>query len=216
MARKHKDGDRFADLEQAVNDALRLSFEDAEFLAIWGEKAHVRQFGSQFYNLATSTSDFDYYLYIPARHVEMSKVIRAIVQQLLCDRKVAVPHACDTGDGKATLSWTYVGRDKIRASLNVSPSDHIRGAMLITAFLADYYADNEELRGIVKAVATRLREKTGFPSIHGHEWSCQTDFKIRSLLSFVRRLEPERADSVRDIPAPVLGGIPGRRDSGSS
>ena len=165
MAHKRKDGDHFDDLEQAVNDALRQLFDNAEFWAIWGEKAQVKQFGSQFYNLATSTSEFDYYLFIPDRHVEMSKVIRGIVGELLCARGVAVPHTCDPGDGKANLSWTYVGGDKTRASLNVSPSSHIRGAMLITQFLAGYYADNEELRGIVKAVATRLREKTeDFPA----------------------------------------------------
>ncbi len=34
MAHKRKDGDHFADLEQAVNDALRQAFGSAEFLHI--------------------------------------------------------------------------------------------------------------------------------------------------------------------------------------
>ena len=76
----------FTDLEQVVNDALWETIDWAEFWDTWGDWAEVQKFGSRVYGLATGTSDFDYYIEIPASHGRMAKVVRARVHRFLINR----------------------------------------------------------------------------------------------------------------------------------
>ena len=111
MAHKRKDGDHFDDLEQAVNDALRQAFGRAECLHIWGETAHVKQFGSQVYNLATSTSSSNA-LSLPSTPLLHRKVYRKLHNWSMPRGEKPSPGAPRTINSES-LAWKTIGNSDV-------------------------------------------------------------------------------------------------------
>jgi hypothetical protein len=145
------------------------------------ECPRVVPFGSVAYDLATSSSDWDYALELPEELAPQGKVFRAKLRQHLCDRGFTTYWKTADQFQLQTLKWKFKG-DKVQSSLNVSSTEAMALAMGTTRYLQEFYARNEDMKEPVRTVATLLRKAKHMAVCGGvsHPFKiCQSVFNVR-------------------------------------
>ena len=144
-------------------------------------------FGSREYGLSDeNSSDVDLYVLAPEWVLLRGDDIRGIVARGLLDKGVRWASVVDQSPLQ-TLKWVIEDRAReISVSVLLSDKRRARGALTMTAFLKDFYADDVDYGTLVRDILKRLRE-AGALNKHGIRESVGQDLKTASVALFFAR-----------------------------
>ena len=115
-------------------------------------------YGSRYYNLATSTSDWDFALLLSPEAQGYDSMLRCTLRQVLCNSELATWSTCREQKHKDTLTWKFTN-DTVPTSLHISEASSMKMQLSASSFLFHFYRCKLDFREPVMTVATYLRSE---------------------------------------------------------